>query len=373
MSGISTRMSIEFGSRDLFRIFNTISSLHYEKSVGAGSYVIANEDHDAVSDCLRFSSKQPLDSGRVSRKLLELASEQMPLHTDSGDIFGLCAVGDYVAENEDLFCVNVTGHQEWELRHADVCLMTVKFGRPSLPSLGLDSGKLSFDLTRLFPDINAVQIGDLISLIKQAQTEAHGTMLLISDAAEAEAKRLCTQATPVVPIKLTPDLLAQLTTIDGAVILSPDGNCYAIGGILDGLASEEGDPSRGARYNSAVRYVKSSEANCLAVVVSEDGGTTFIPDLPAPIKRADIDNHLGTLSEINSEATFSKLRFNESCDWIEKHQFYLLQKDCDLLNEFLPSLKEMHFRNSALKVSSAHVFKQHPAMDPAFFYLESMN
>ena len=103
-----------------------------------------------------------------------------------------------------------------------------------------------------------------------------------------EAKRLSTQATPVVPIKLKPDLLAQLTTIDGAVILSPDGKCYAIGGILDGLASVEGDPSRGARYNSAIRYVKSSKASCLAVVVSEDGGTTFFPDLPPPVRRSDI-------------------------------------------------------------------------------------
>ena len=157
------------------------------------------------------------------------------------------------------------------------------------------------------------------------------------------------------------------------MILSPEGICYAIGAILDGLATDEGDPSRGARYNSAVRYVKSSQVNCLAVVVSEDGGTTFLPDLPAPIKRADIDHHIGMLSSLNSDEDFSKLRFNESRDWIEKHSFYLLQKDCDLLNEILPQLNERHFRGSALQISSSHVYKQHPAMDPAFFYLESMD
>ena len=373
MSGISTRMNLEYGSRDLFRVFNTISSLHYEKAVGAGSFVIAKGKHLAVTDCLRFSSKQPLDSGRASRKLLELASEQMPLHTDSSDIFGLCTVSGYDVEKEDLFFVNVTGHQEWELRHAGVCLMTVKFGRPSLPSLGLDVDKLRFDLGRLFPDINNQQVEDLIALIKQAQTEAHGTMLLISDAAEAEAKRLSTQATPVDPIQLAPDLLAHLTAIDGAVILSPEGSCYAIGGILDGLACEEGDPSRGARFNSAIRYVKSSKANCLAVVVSEDGGTTFIPDLPTPIKRADVDRHLATLREINSEGSFSKRRFNESREWIKQRQFYLLQEDCDLLNEILPSLNEMHFRDSDLKIIDGHVYKQHQAMDPNYFYLESLD
>jgi len=372
MKGISARMGNEFGSRDLFRIFNTISSLRYEKAVGAGSYVIANKDHVAVDERLRFSSNQSLDSGRASRKLLELASKQMPLHTDSSEIFGLCTVEGYAAEKEDLFYVNVTGHQEWELRHADVCLMTVKYGQPALPGLGLDTEKLRIDLARLFPSTNADQIHDLIALVQQAQTEAHGTMLLISEAAESESVRLSTQATPVVPTKLTPNLLAQLTTIDGAVILSPDGTCFAIGAILDGLASEEGDPARGARYNSAVRYVKSSQADCLAVVVSEDGGTTFLPDLPAPIKREDIDNHLKTLNEINSEATFSKLRFNESRNWIEEHVFYLLQEDCELLNDLLPKLNEFHYHGSALKVSSSHVYKQHPAMDPKYYYLESM-
>ena len=373
MSSISTRMKIEYGSRDLFRVFNTVSSLRYEKAEGAGSYIIAKGDHDAIESCLRFSTNQSLDSGRASRKLLELASEQMPLHTDSNEIFGLCNVEGYDAKNENLFLVNVTGHQEWELCHNNVCMMTVKFGRPALPSLGLNVGKLRADLSRLFPDVSSDQHTDLIGLVKQAQKESHGTMLLISDAAESESARLSTQATPITPAKLTPALLGQLTTIDGAVILSPEGICYAIGAILDGLATDEGDPSRGARYNSAVRYVKSSQVNCLAVVVSEDGGTTFLPDLPAPIKRADIDHHIGMLSSLNSDEDFSKLRFNESRDWIEKHSFYLLQKDCDLLNEILPQLNERHFRGSALQISSSHVYKQHPAMDPAFFYLESMN
>jgi hypothetical protein len=373
LKGISWRMKLEFGSNNLFRVFNTISSLRYEKAVGAGSYVIANEDHPAVNGCLRFSSKQSLNSGRASRKLLELASEQMPLHTDSSEIFGLCSVADYNGENEDLFCVNVIGHQEWELRHANVCLMTVKFGRPALPSLGLDSGKLRVDLSRLFPKNSVNQNDNLIALVQQAQMESHGTMLLISEAAESEALRLHKQATPVTPTMLTPDLLAQLTSIDGAVILSPEGTCYAIGAILDGLATEEGDPSRGARYNSALRYVQSSQANCLAIVVSEDGGTTFVPDLPAPIRREEIDHHLITLNDINSEETFSTLRFNESRDWIEKHTFYLLQDDCDLLNELLPKLNEMHFRGSTLRITSSYVYKQHPAMDPQLYYWESMN
>jgi hypothetical protein len=53
--------------------------------------------------------------------------------------------------------------------------------------------------------------------------------------------------------------------------LDLEGKCHSIGVILDGLASERGDAARGARYNSAIRYVESSAHACLAVVLSEDG------------------------------------------------------------------------------------------------------
>jgi hypothetical protein len=55
----------------------------------------------------------------------------------------------------------------------------------------------------------------------------------------------------------------------------------AIGAILDGLATDAGYPSRGARYNSAIRYVASSSHACLAIVVSEDGMINVVAPGPA--------------------------------------------------------------------------------------------
>jgi len=68
----------------------------------------------------------------------------------------------------------------------------------------------------------------------------------------------------------------QLTSIDGALILDFDGNCYAYGVILDGVARGKGNSGRGARYNSAVTYIKNKSSSKLrrkmfAVVCSEDG------------------------------------------------------------------------------------------------------
>lgn len=99
--------------------------------------------------------------------------------------------------------------------------------------------------------------------------------MVISAEAAAELTRLKNQATPIEPCVLTPKLLGHLTGIDGAVLVGTDGFCHAIGVILDGQATSKGDPGRGARFNSAIRYVESAKGrgiSTMATVVSEDGG-----------------------------------------------------------------------------------------------------
>lgn len=39
--------------------------------------------------------------------------------------------------------------------------------------------------------------------------------------------------------------MKKITAIDGAVLIDPSSTCYAIGVILDGLASDKGSPARG--------------------------------------------------------------------------------------------------------------------------------
>src|SRR5690606_32013578 len=87
---------------------------------------------------------------------------------------------------------------------------------------------------------------------------------------------LTKQSFKVKPFRMTPELMHMVTNIDGAVLLSPSSECHAIGVILDGLASERGEPSRGSRFNSALRYAESNNSPCLTVVVSEDGIVNLI-------------------------------------------------------------------------------------------------
>ena len=46
--------------------------------------------------------------------------------------------------------------------------------------------------------------------------------------------------------------------------------------ILDGRATRGGDPARGARFNSAVRYVEGADHASLAMVISEEGSVDVI-------------------------------------------------------------------------------------------------
>ena len=96
-------------------------------------------------------------------------------------------------------------------------------------------------------------------------------MVVISKGADIEAKRLEKQCIKIKPTYLNSQLVRKVSAIDGAILIEPSTKCHAIGVILDGLASNKGTSSRGARYNSAIRYVELSKYPCLAIVISQDG------------------------------------------------------------------------------------------------------
>lgn len=271
---------------NLFRDCSTISSLRYERSAGSGRIVLAAEDHPEVEQTVVFETPVDLNNYRAARKLLQLSFDGILLHSDSRRICGLAKVGAYDGSKEDLFEVHIVGHHHWELLHKDRRLMKVRYGIPALPKAQFDEEAFRSNVTRIFSGISESATDLLLALAKEAERESRGTMLLISTAADEEAKRLAPQGTTITPLQLRPELLKHLTPIDGAILIDPDSTCHAIGTILDGISTTAGDPGRGARFNSAVRYVESSsgKAPCLAVVVSEDGGIDFVPDLRAPIK-----------------------------------------------------------------------------------------
>lgn len=362
----------DLGLGGLFDAICEIATLRYEQAEGRGKLILALKDHDSIRKRIVFADTIGIKEHRRVRKLLELASGESALHITCQNVLALVDADVPVDISEEVFTFRILGHHHWELIHGPNVLMGVRFGQPYLPRLTGYEPKLRQDLPRLFPDISDEAVDRLISLVRQAERERHGTLLLISKEAESEADRLRGQATPIVPQSLTPELLRDLTGIDGAVLLDPSGRCFGIGVILDGLAANQGDPSRGARFNSAVRYVQSAsdrDIATLAVVVSEDGGVDFIPNLRPRVRRSVLTGLIDELDTIASGEHVPLSRYNRCYDTLRKMRFYLLPGDCDRLNNAVRKI-EQHLRDEdpwGIQILRDE-FSPNEAMNPAFYY-----
>jgi hypothetical protein len=358
------------GMPDLFRTFSTVSSLAYERKAGSGSVFIARRGHPALESMLEFSASARLRHHGHARKLLELTSGDLALHTDSDRIFGLVHVDRNRLEPEDIFEVRISGHHHWELLHSGRPLMRVQYAQPSIPKTRIDAPKLRIDLQRIFRGIPATDCDRLVGLVETAVEESSGTMLVISAAAAEEARRLEAHGIRVRPREMSRELLRHLTPIDGAVLLAPDGACHAIGTILDGIAYGKGDPSRGARYNSAVRYVESTPSPCLAVVVSEDGRVDYVPDLRPPIPRGEIEGRIDALERVHASGRVKRRVYYDTLAWFDAHRFYLLPEHCQRLNNLVSSIEAMFESNDPNTMTSVRgPYVPNPQMNPALYYI----
>ncbi|MFD2787825.1 diadenylate cyclase [Hymenobacter rubripertinctus] len=265
-------MGMNPAATKLFATCNTISSLRYEGAEGVGKMLLARRGHPNLSEVFALTCPTPLTDYRAVRKLLEMTTPDVSLLADGENVYALGRqIGQYDATREDLFVISFVTHYAWEFQHGGQVLMRSHYGQPSLPRTRLNRTKFRRDLKRTFHLTDAGKIEKLWDVVLEASRQKAGTLLVITTEALAEADRLKLQCTLIEPVPLTPLITRLVTAIDGAVLLDPEAFCYSIGVILDGKASGHGTSTRGARYNSAIRYVDSSPYPCLAIVVSEDG------------------------------------------------------------------------------------------------------
>jgi len=160
--------------------------------------------------------------------------------------------------------------------------------------------------------------------------------------------------------------LLMLSSIDGAVLVDSEGICHAAGAILDGEAVRgKGTRSRGARYNSAIRYIHE-KSECLAVVISEDGTINLVPDLHKRIRHSEIVEHFEKLrASVASEIVKAKEYYKE-LDWIQAHRFYLSQDVCDQINEIKNATKPRLDEQEGYSRTPKD-FKADPEMNDTYF------
>lgn len=325
---------------NLFELCNLISAQRYEGAESNGRLIIAHRNHQAVYEFITLASPVSLQDHRSVRKLLEMATGNLSLLSDGEEVYGLGGIEDYNPTDENLFVISFKKHFTWELIHDNNILMEVEYGKPQLIKERIKQDRFSDHINRIFPDTSEEVVKKLWEVVLAATEQKHGTMVVISSGAIEEAERLKNQCTVIKPIEMDSDTMKAVTAIDGAVLLNPSGDCFALGVILDGLATKSGEASRGARFNSAIRYLETQTYECLIIVISEDGHINLIPELRPRIARENLDSMINELRELNTKETIRVKKFHEVMQFLQYFRFYLLEQDCNEINQLRRHIEE---------------------------------
>lgn len=318
---------------DLFDRFNLISSLMYEGAKGIGHIVLVNPESELIDYMIRFREPVPFREPRWARKVLQMAAADVALIADSEMIYGLGRLkSTHDPRLQNAFMIDFLDHYHWELRCGMQVMLRSRYGQPKLPHELVGRVSFTTNYARLFPNSSEEDRSHLWGLFNVVIRQDHGSMIVVAEDAASESQRLAQQGTGVEPVRLSEELLRRVSAIDGTIILDPHGNCHAIGVILDGTANKSCTPSRGSRFNSAVRYVHSGTARRLAIVVSDDRTVDLFPLLRPRISRVVLE------SQVTALETATLDDYHKPRNWLDSHRFYLNTEQCARANAALDRL-----------------------------------
>lgn len=319
---------------DLFDRLNLISSLLYEGARGVGRLLLANPKHPGIEYLLRFQKPVQIHDPRWTRKVLQLAGPSAALVADSEQVYGLGRLlSSHDPEDQSVFAVDFLDHYNWELRCGRLALLRSLYGEPTLPSEILEKDAFISNLARMFPTSTETARAHFWQLFNAAVHQKIGSMIVIAEDAEPEALRLEAQGTNIQPVELSIELLRQVSAIDGSILMDPQGYCHAIGVILDGSANDQCTPSRGSRFNSAVRYIRSGTVRRLAIVLSEDRTVDLFPLLRPRQSRKELDDYFRAFTAASVHD------YHASMNWLDSRRFYLSAQQCADINAALARIE----------------------------------
>lgn len=237
------------------------------------------------SDRIQFTPQNM----RPVRKLMEVSGAEAGLWVKLPEcvIEGSVLCGS-AAERAAGLCVVFEGALVWSIHKNGENILTYREGSHIIPAMQPDVEKYA-DLGKLVSFGRDFGITDKMDRLQQivrriAGVCRHGTSVVFMEKRGIVAEidnRLSRygRAFRVKPFSLAEaaeEVLQGITAIDGAVFADLNGDCHAIGVIVDGQMVVEGDYGRGARYNSIRNYITGYKISrpkeiCFAVVMSEDG------------------------------------------------------------------------------------------------------
>lgn len=255
-------------------VFNTLAASPYESRAALGGVLLIGQEQQCDLE-IKFTEEYLFETRNIRqiRKLLEMATNELLLIVQNGNVIGLGSCDS----NCEMF--QFSGHQVWSYYKDGLELLTCKEGKYTIIFGDRQNYITNFPENFFAPGNTA----HLNSIIYEIQQQKHGALLIITDEAEAEVDRLCKlkRGYAIEPIDLkqesSKNLLTSITAIDGAFFIDTNFFCYGVGLILDGIAFMQGLSSRGSRYNSAKCYIDNKEAEkYVAIVISEDETTDII-------------------------------------------------------------------------------------------------
>ncbi len=345
---------------------DAVSAQPYEGRAGTGSILLGRQGHPDLLVEVAFEHPVPVGLTRSFRKVLEMSAGELHLLCDGREVFGLGSLGeDYSAESDYVFTATVGGNGTWELWHQATPLLRLDNGVPQLPRERLDEDEFGHTVDRVFPEVSARNARHLWDMAVACARQPHGTMLVVHPDAAAEADRLLPQAFAIHPGRLTGRTLTAATGIDGAVLVGPDARVHAVGVILDGVATGTGDSGRGARYNSAIRYLAGAGRGSMVIIVSEDGKIDLLPKLKRRMRRETVQRVVALLVARAEDAEDLEA-FDRADRAVQEIEFYLNQDQCDRVNAAREAVQGREWAAEHLRRQFIPIAPD-PAMDDTYF------
>lgn len=349
---------------------NNISSIPYEsKYIKNGKLAIfkskrcIDEYIDNIEPLIIEFPKETrieINDYKATRKVMQMSNENFIIISDGVYIYGISKTNEKI--NNLATIVTFNGYYSMTI-NIDKKNINFKYGNIINVSKvkEVTVNKAIESIESLFKNLTEYQKLNLTNIIEEIKKQKKGSMLIISKNASKEAERLKYQSTVIIPKEITEDIMKSISNIDGSIIIDENGICYAIGVIVDGVACKFGDKSRGARFNSAIKYINERKEEAVAIVISEDKMIDIIDkqkieELEQQNKNGYIDyekiNNLYKYEVSNKELSYVKSITEEDLE----EDLILLIDNTD--NEILMSYKGIVYFKLNLAKKSAKYLKE---------------
>lgn len=278
------------------KLITEISTARYETEECKGTIIFQEKRKNSLISFERVEINQ--SNIRIIRKFLEMSRNKYSLLAEKDRniyyIYGMEEKKKDLEEGE--ICLKFEGYKKWNMKKEKDNVFLERDGdKYKIIDIKNIDKQIDEALDR-FP-IENKEKKNLKEIIEKAKGQSHGTMIILIKAGE-ECDNLvnyfCNKKRGIKLIRKIDlieqkELIISITAIDGAVIINSDGECCAIGVIIDGIAkdSNECDMARGARYNSALTFITNinfkniygvEPQNCKIFIFSEDKTLNILPD-----------------------------------------------------------------------------------------------